>query len=76
MQASELNRDPRQEEVEVEFVHDKNTSRSKGSWPMSSNLSRGGLALLNAKEDSKFSACKLHKQRNYRGGEGRGKSLR
>jgi len=42
VQASELNRDPRQDEVEVELVRDKNTSRSRGGRPTSSNLSKGG----------------------------------
>ena len=44
MQASELNRDPRQDEVELELVRDKNTSRLRGGRPMSSNLSRGGVS--------------------------------
>ena len=42
MQALELSRDPRQEEIEVKLVREKNTSRSKGGRPMSSILLRGG----------------------------------
>ena len=39
--ASQLYRDPRQDEVEVELVRDKNTSRSKGGRSMSSTMSKG-----------------------------------
>ncbi len=44
LQASELNRDPRQDEVEEELVMDKNTSKSRGGRPLSSNLSKGGVS--------------------------------
>ena len=44
LQASELNRDPRQDEVEDELVRDKNTSKSKGGRPNTSNMSRGGVS--------------------------------
>lgn len=44
LQASELNRDPRQDEVEVELISNKNTSKSRGGRPMSSNMSRGGVS--------------------------------
>ena len=40
LQTTERNRDPRQDEVEVELVRDMNTSKSKGGQPMSSNMSR------------------------------------
>ena len=51
-QASELHRDPRQDEVEEELVREKNTLRSQGGRPMSSTLSRGGVS--NAKYECGF----------------------
>ncbi len=44
LQASESNRDPRHDEVEEELVMDKNTSKSRGGRPLSSNLSKGGVS--------------------------------
>ena len=44
MQASELNRDPRQDEIEVELIKDNNTSRSKGGSPTPSTMSREGVS--------------------------------
>lgn len=51
-QASELHRDPRQDEVEEELVREKNSLRSQGGRPMSSTLSRGGVS--DAKYDCGF----------------------
>ena len=54
MQTFDLNKDPRQDEIEVELARDKNTSKSKGGRPMSSNMSR---EVSDAQYECGFGVC-------------------
>lgn len=44
MQAYELNKDPRQDKIEVDLVKDKNTSCLKGGRPLSETILKEGVS--------------------------------
>ena len=50
----EFNRDPRQDEIEVELVPDNNISKSKGGRLISSNMSKGGLTMFSMNVDFEY----------------------